>query len=61
MPEVPRLPDGLKGTLPEAILMFLVVIFVQLAKNVVQWGRAAGFVKFAFKGLRGIGHDVGQV
>jgi len=61
MPEIPRLPYGLQATLPRAVVMMLVVVFVQLAENVAQWGRVAGFVERAFKDLRGMDHDVGQV
>jgi hypothetical protein len=41
--------------------MVLVLVFVQLAENLAQWGRATGLEEFTFNDLRGMDHDVGQV
>jgi len=56
-----RLPDGLKSTVPGTVVMFLAVVFLQLAENLAQWGGTTGFVESAFKDLRGVDHDMGQV
>lgn len=61
MSKIPRLPDGLKCALPAAVVVFLVVVFVQLAENVAQCSGATGLVECAFKDPRGMDHDVGQV
>ena len=61
MQEVPRLLDGLMATLPAAVLMVPAVVFMQLAENLAQLGRATGFVQLALKDLRRTDHDVGQV
>jgi len=61
MPEIPRLPDGLQATLPRTVVMPLVLVFMQLAENLAQWGRATGLVEFAFEDFERMGHDVGQV
>ena len=61
MPELTRLPDSFKSTLPGAVVPTLAVVVVQLAANLAQEGKATGFIDLALKDLRRIDHRVWQV